>query len=577
LSNLASVNANEVNTDVLTKSDPDITDTQFDQLFGINTNQTIQQQINAINAALAASGYYGLYASDNNPANNPVNTERKFYYNNTLGQNGFSITGGTGINATRITAANAGVYNIYYKANYQKVNTGNSYDVRTWIMKNGFDLPFSTTINTLFTNPQFRQLSGYYTVTLAAGEYVEVAWLVVNANSSTDILDFQAISAPYPAVSSQFVAITQLSVAGPAGASGGTGPQGPVGPQGATGPAGLNGATGATGPQGPAGSGGATGPRGDKGDKGDKGNQGDPGPQGPQGETNPTAIAALATAVAAQATATAAAAAIVVTNGVVNAQGTAISTLQGQVGTLQTEMTTANTNITALQTKTQLQSFDSLNIRTQFTNDLQLTGTATYRGAQIITTGSGTFFNVNTTEDINAGTDITATESITAGTDLSIGGIAYLNRTQPSAKKLVLYDNNTGNNYEYLGMSVSTDSFNQFLNYNVNTAASEHRFLYGTSAASAKQILALNPTTTNLTTNSLDLRAKDILPSANRDAGIDIVNISSLSADLGQLSIRGGIINIGNASGASVVNINGLVNIPNANNFSMIGSFFSQF
>jgi hypothetical protein len=557
LSNLASVNADEVNTNVLTKSDPDITDLQFDQLFGINTNQTIQQQINAITAALAATGYYGVFGSSNNPSNNPVNTERAFYYNQTLAANGFSITGGAGALATRVTAANAGTYAIYYKANYSKINSGNSYEIRTWLSKNGVDVLFSTTIDTLFTNVQVKQLSGYYIVTLTAGQYIEVNWLAVNANSVSDILDYQAAAAQYPAVSSQFVCIQQLSGAGPVGAPGATGP---TGPQGNPGTNGTNGAKGDQGDQG------------DTGPQGPKGDQGDPGPS-----SEPIGIAALALATTAQATAAGAAAAIVVTNGVVDAQGVAISTLEGQVSTLQTEMTTANSNITTLQTKTQLQSYDAINLRTQFTNDVQLTGTATYRGAQIITTGSGTFFNVNTTEDINAGTDITATGKITAGTDLiSTGGIAYLNRSQPSAKKLVLYDNNTGNNYEYLGMSVSTDGFNQFLNYNVNTAASEHRFLYGTSAASAKQILSLNPTTTKLTTNSLDFRAKDIT-SVNRDAGIDIANISSLSADLGQISIRGGNINIGNASGASVVYINGIVNMPNAGNFSMVGSIFQQF
>ena len=48
LSNLAAVNANEVNTDVLTKSDPDISDLQFDMLEGINTNETIQEQIDNV-------------------------------------------------------------------------------------------------------------------------------------------------------------------------------------------------------------------------------------------------------------------------------------------------------------------------------------------------------------------------------------------------------------------------------------------------------------------------------------------------------------------------------------------------
>ena len=77
----------------------------------------LQGEIDAIETSLIgiADGYYGLYGSSNNPNNTTVNTERSFYFNQTLAQNGFSITGGTGVNATRITATYAGVYNIYYK------------------------------------------------------------------------------------------------------------------------------------------------------------------------------------------------------------------------------------------------------------------------------------------------------------------------------------------------------------------------------------------------------------------------------------------------------------------------------
>ena len=53
LNNLSSINADEVNTGILTKSDPDITDLQFDQLFDINTNQTIQQQINGVSGSIS--------------------------------------------------------------------------------------------------------------------------------------------------------------------------------------------------------------------------------------------------------------------------------------------------------------------------------------------------------------------------------------------------------------------------------------------------------------------------------------------------------------------------------------------
>jgi hypothetical protein len=64
LTNLATVNANEVNTDVLTKSDPDISDLQFDMLEGINTNETIQQQIDGIIAGLETVGYWGAFWSN---------------------------------------------------------------------------------------------------------------------------------------------------------------------------------------------------------------------------------------------------------------------------------------------------------------------------------------------------------------------------------------------------------------------------------------------------------------------------------------------------------------------------------
>jgi len=89
-----------------------------------------------------------------------------------------------------------------------------------------------------------------------------------------------------------------------------------------------------------------------------------------------------------------------------------------------------------------------------------------------------------------------------------------------------------------------------------------------------------------LTTNAIDFRAKDIATSANRDAGITITNNSSLSPDLGTLGIYAGVINIGTQVApsivnigalGSVVNISGIVNMPNAQNFSMINSFFQQF
>ena len=75
LSNLATINADEVNTDVLTKSDPDITDLQFDMLEGINTNETIQQQIDGVSGDITGlEADVATLQSEMNTAQDDINT-----------------------------------------------------------------------------------------------------------------------------------------------------------------------------------------------------------------------------------------------------------------------------------------------------------------------------------------------------------------------------------------------------------------------------------------------------------------------------------------------------------------------
>ena len=138
---------------------------------------TLQAEIDALEAQIISSGttgYYGIYGSTNN-ATNPL-AEKNFYFSQNIAQNGFSITGGSGTSATRITATYAGVYNIYYKANYQKVDTTTAYEVRTWLMKNGVDLDYSTTLHTFSTTSQWQQISGQFIVSLSAKDYLQIVW-----------------------------------------------------------------------------------------------------------------------------------------------------------------------------------------------------------------------------------------------------------------------------------------------------------------------------------------------------------------------------------------------------------------
>ncbi len=220
-----------------------------------------------------------------------------------------------------------------------------------------------------------------------------------------------------------------------------------------------------------------------------------------------------------------------------------------------------------------------------------------------------------------AGNDIVATNNISI-----TNGVLDISRSVIN-KKLILYDQNSNNNNNFVGISTSTPSFGVNMDYHVGNDLGSHRFLYASvSGLASIPILDLNSTTTNLTTNSINLRAsgntssyrdcgidisnvststadvglmtikggivelnstKTNLTSNNinlrasgntsifRDCGIDVTSNSTTISDLGQLSIRGGIINIGNASNASVINLNGIVNYSGSN-FKILGSFFSQ-
>jgi hypothetical protein len=489
LSNLASVNANEVNTDILTKSDPDITDLQFDQLFGIDTNQTIQQQIDAITTALASSGYYGLFGSSNN-ATNPL-AEKNFYFNQTIATNGFSITGGTGLSATRITATYAGFYSIYYKANYQKVNATTAYEVRTWLMKNGTDLNYSTTLHTFSTPTQWQQISGQYTVQLAVGDYLEVAWLSANASASSDILDSVGAAAPYPQLAAMFASITQVSAAGPQGAQGPQGDPGIQGIPGVTGATGAAGASGAQGPQGPKGDGGSQGPKGDKGDQGPKGEQGNEGPQGPAGD-GPIAIAALALATTTAATLSG----YIVTN---NASQAAQDVI---IATNTADIATDEGRITALEVKTQDQSWGTFT-GTTFSRDVRVTNIGTSPGALAVYLGSSdasTFlYGLSTSSTLisTAGTSqmsslvVNNTFEVTNDATITAGEM-YITRTLlPSQKKLVLYDNNTGNDYDYLGFWTDSGATSRkFLNAEIDgNANSAFQWYYGNGLGTSRTLM----------------------------------------------------------------------------------------
>lgn len=271
LTNLATVNANEVNTDVLTKSDPDISDLQFDMLEGIHTDETIQEQIDGIINGLETIGYWGAFWSTVTQTNLVVNTINYVTVNNSDPNNN-QVQIGTA--PSHIKVLNAGVYNIQFSLQYDKTDGGKD-DFSLWLLKNGVNVADSNSEFSIHDNNGKLIAALNLVINLSANDYIQLAWS--SADSNMRLLYQAAQTGPTrPATPSAIITVIQVTnvLAGPTGATGATGPTGATGGTGPTGPAGaFGGPTGPTGPTGP--SGGPTGPTGPRGDTGPAGAAGD--------------------------------------------------------------------------------------------------------------------------------------------------------------------------------------------------------------------------------------------------------------------------------------------------------------
>lgn len=125
-------------------------------------------------AFTGAIGYYGAF----HDVSTTTATSTAVSYPISLGivdlQNGVSIVSGT-----RITVANAGVYNLQFSAQYSNPNAAIA-DVSVWIRINGLDVSNSTGTNGVpakhGSNNGLQIISWNYILNLAASDYAELYW-----------------------------------------------------------------------------------------------------------------------------------------------------------------------------------------------------------------------------------------------------------------------------------------------------------------------------------------------------------------------------------------------------------------
>jgi hypothetical protein len=469
LTNLATVNANEVNTDVLTKSDPDISDLQFDMLEGIHTNETIQEQIDGIINGLETVGYWGAFWSTATQTNAGTTTANFMTVNNSdPSNNGVQI----GATSSQIKVLNAGVYNIQFSAQMDKTDSGTD-EVDIWFRKNGANIADSNSIYSLVGNNAKMISALNFMISLQANDYIQIAWSSPDINMRLLYQGTQT-SPTRPAVPSVIITVQQVTnaLAGPTGSTGATGPSGTNGATGATGPTGpAGGPAGPTGPTGPAG--GPTGPTGPRGDTGPAGAAGD----------GPVAYSALALAT----TTAAGLAAYIVTN---NASQAAQDVI---IAAHTADLASDETRILALEVKTTDQTWGTFT-GTRFSRQVHISnlgvgiGTdAVYLDAAAASTflyGLSAANPIICTNGTSQFQTLLVNQSAEITNELFVGDTIYVDRGNMAGKKIVLYDNTTGNDYDYQGIWGSAGNNYNFENMNGGT----YNWYFGNGLGTARSL-----------------------------------------------------------------------------------------
>jgi hypothetical protein len=175
-----------------------------------------------LTGAGGASGFWGSFWSNQDQSAANTTTAYPITLNNTDPDSiGVSV-----VSNSRITFANAGVYNIQFSAQADRVSGSGSDSIDIWFRKNGTDIPESNGVITVAGGAAAAKTiaSWNYMLKLSAGDYVELVWRTSDTNLQL-IHEAAATSPTRPAIPSVIVTAQQVMYTqlGPTGATGATG------------------------------------------------------------------------------------------------------------------------------------------------------------------------------------------------------------------------------------------------------------------------------------------------------------------------------------------------------------------
>ena len=189
-----------------------LTNTQFATLQGINTDTTIQDQINDIINVTSGEGYWGSFWSTIDQVASSSNTAYLVTFNSfDASNNSIVLTnqiGSTG-NYEGIRVNNGAVYNIQISLQLTSTNAS-THNFKVWYKKNGTNIPASSATASTHNNNNFVILTYNLVIKLADNDIISFGWRTSNTNLSLDTLP--ATTTPYvsPASPSVIATFTQV-------------------------------------------------------------------------------------------------------------------------------------------------------------------------------------------------------------------------------------------------------------------------------------------------------------------------------------------------------------------------------
>lgn len=125
-------------------------------------------------------------------------------FNNTDLSNGVSV-----VSNSRITIANAGVYNLQFSAQIHHIGGGGSGEtINVWFSKNGVDIADSNTRYTVTSSTKYSVAALNFFVNASAGDYYEIVWSTDNANI---VIEYEPAGV-HPAIPSVILTVNQIGI-----------------------------------------------------------------------------------------------------------------------------------------------------------------------------------------------------------------------------------------------------------------------------------------------------------------------------------------------------------------------------